>query len=100
MVMTELQLTEEEEEYESGEEEEGVIYVDSGDEEDKNSTWLKIGSIDLKFHEKSILQSDDMWLNDKHINAAQYLLKQQFPLIQGFQDTLLQKHNVLIQHMS
>ena len=91
--MPELQLTEEEEEYESGEQEEGVIYVNSGDEEDKNSTWLKIGSIDLKFHEKSILQSDDMWLNDKHINAAQYLLKQQFPLIQGFQDTLLQKHD-------
>lgn len=91
--MPELQPTEEEVEYESDEQEE-MIYVDSaGEEGDDNNMWLMIGSVDLKSHEKSILQSDDMWLNDKHINAAQYLLKQQFPLIQGFQDTLLQKRN-------
>lgn len=29
------------------------------------------------------------WLNDKLVNAAQKLLKQQFPHVPGFQDTLL-----------
>ena len=92
IVIPELQPNDKEYEYESGEEEER-IYVDSGDEGDNNNTWLRIGPVDLKCHEKSILQSDDMWLNDKHINAAQYFLHQQFPLIQGFQDTVLQKRN-------
>ena len=30
------------------------------------------------------------WLNDKHINAAQQLLKERYPIISGFQDTTLQ----------
>ena len=32
------------------------------------------------------------WLTDKHINAARSLLKEQFPLQQGLQDTLLLQH--------
>ena len=41
--------------------------------------------------DKNILTSG-AWLNDKLINAAQYLLKNQFSCtgISGFQDTLLQ----------
>ena len=36
-----------------------------------------------------------MWLNDKIRNAAQLILKKQFPLIEGFQDTLFQKKHQL-----
>ena len=32
------------------------------------------------------------WLTDKHINAARSLLKEQFPLQQGLQDTILLQH--------
>lgn len=53
--------------------------------------WLRVENIILNNDDKDILLSKDLWLNDKIINAAQILLKKQFPEIPGFQDTLLQK---------
>eukprot|EP00794_Sanderia_malayensis_P004333 gene4333-4908_t len=53
-------------------------------------SWLRIGNIILTAEDRDILDSKDMWLNDKLINAAEILLMKQFPHIGGFQDTLLQ----------
>ena len=50
-------------------------------------------NIILNNDDKQILESKDLSINDKLMNAAQSLLKKQFPEIPGFQDTLLQtKH--------
>ena len=67
--------------------------IESGSEDETvpSDKWIKIGMIHLTYDDKKILESNDMWLNDKIINAAQVLLKTKFPLIEGFQDTLLQK---------
>ena len=43
----------------------------------------------LTLADKNILQPGG-WLNDKHIHAAQQLLKMQYPGVQGLQDPLLQ----------
>ena len=61
------------------------------DNNKQSDIWVKIGSLILYTADKNILTSGD-WLNDKLINAAQYLLKNQFSCtsISGFQDTLLQ----------
>ena len=40
--------------------------------------------------EKELLR-DGKWLNDKHINFAQALLKKQFPSIDGWKLTLQQE---------
>ena len=39
--------------------------------------------------QKAILSSPRAWLDDELINAAQYMLREQHPLIGGFQSTLL-----------
>ena len=43
--------------------------------------WLKMGKITLKDEEKGLLYLPNGWLNDRIIDAAQELLKQQFPHI-------------------
>ncbi|XP_065060557.1 uncharacterized protein LOC135687817 [Rhopilema esculentum] len=66
--------------------------IESSDEDDKiNENWISISSLQLTKEDKEIMQFSDMWLNDRIINAVQFILKKQFPLIEGFQDTLLQK---------
>ena len=42
----------------------------------------------LSKSEKAILESD-RWLNDRHISAAQCLLKRQYPHVDGLQDPIL-----------
>eukprot|EP00794_Sanderia_malayensis_P017245 gene17245-18965_t len=68
-----------------------VCIMDSSPEASQcGKSWLRIGNTILTAEDRDILDSKDMWLNDKLINAAQILLTKQFPHIGGFQDTLLQ----------
>eukprot|EP00794_Sanderia_malayensis_P001791 gene1791-1996_t len=68
-----------------------VCIMDNSPEANQcGKSWLQIGNIILTAEDRDILDSKDMWLNDKLINAAQILLTKQFPHIAGFQDTLLQ----------
>ena len=46
--------------------------------------WLKIDDLQLRQEEKEILTHRGDWLNDRIIDAAQILLKRQFPYISGF----------------
>ena len=55
-----------------------------------HTVWIKKGSITLYDH-KQIILNDDSKLNDLIINAAQTMLKNQFPELMGFQSTLLLK---------
>ena len=49
--------------------------------------WVHIGKILLKAKDKEILV-DGLELNDLHVNASQTLLKNQYPLVNGFTSTL------------
>ena len=60
--------------------------------ETESSKWIKCGNIQLCKKDKIALYSGKE-LNDQHINAAQLLLKQQFPHLNGFQSTLYQLKN-------
>ena len=51
--------------------------------------WTVVGQHVLTEDDRDCLMSGE-WLNDKHINAAQQLLKERYPIISGFQDTTLQ----------
>ena len=51
--------------------------------------WAKYGDVTLTSHHKRILQSNSEWLDDALVTATQNLLKQQYPLIGGFQATVL-----------
>ena len=55
-----------------------------------HTVWIKKGSITLYYH-KQIILNDDSKLNDLIINAAQTMLKNQFPELMEFQSTLLLK---------
>lgn len=52
--------------------------------------WVTYPRHILTFQDKTTLEVGEQ-LNDKHINLAQYLLKQQFPSISGLANTLLQE---------
>ena len=51
--------------------------------------WTRYGAVTLTSHHKKILQSNAEWLDDALVTATQNLLKQQYPLIGGFQATVL-----------
>ena len=55
-----------------------------------SSEWIEIGDIILFPEDRKLLESGG-WLNDKHINAAQMLLKVQHSHISSLQNTLLQQ---------
>ena len=57
-----------------------------------NMQWTTVGDMVLYDEHRQVLESDG-WLNDKHINAFQVLLKKQHPHISGLQNTLLQETN-------
>ncbi len=42
--------------------------------------------------EKAIMSSQDMLLNDSIINAAQHLMRDEYPNIDGLQDLILQQN--------
>ena len=51
--------------------------------------WLKYGDFTLRVFDKHVLESPKEWLTDTIINAAQHLLKSQFPSVKGLQNVLL-----------
>ena len=61
----------------------------SGDDED---TWVTICTVQLTMNHKTILKSPKSWLDDLIITAAQYMLKQQHPSIDGFQPPALSQN--------
>ena len=50
-----------------------------------------VPELDLRFLDKDILEKDGL-LSDRHMSAAQKLLKSQFPGVQGFQSTLFSQN--------
>ena len=66
-----------------------IINVDHGEvKNDSPQAWLSLNCITLTNEDKEIIQMGGQ-LNDKHMNFAQILLKQQFSNIQGLYSTLL-----------
>ena len=68
-----------------------VIHVTNTTESNSERSapiWMKIGRITLQHGQKEVILNGSM-LNDVIINAAQFLLKEQFPDILGLQSTLL-----------
>ena len=53
--------------------------------------WVRCRGRILTEADKIVLQQSGVWLNDRHINFAQYLLRCEFPDVEGLQNTLLQK---------
>ena len=49
--------------------------------------WLP--RLNLQIKDKVDLETDSSWLNDRHMNAAQKLLHEQFPTVSGLADTVL-----------
>lgn len=52
----------------------------------------KVGEIRLLSEDRKLLENG-CWLNDKHINAAQALLRAQHPHVSSMQNTLLQQND-------
>ena len=60
-------------------------------ESTQGKNWIVIGETRLTLQdEKDLGPRSHQWLNDRHIAAAQYLLKQQHPDVSGLQPTVLQ----------
>ena len=59
----------------------------------EDAIWLKLERNTLTLLDKKVL-SNNMQLNDRHINYCQGLLKKQFPLVGGFISTLIQNTKV------
>ena len=63
------------------------VYIGSSSPSSPPPNWW-VNHLLLKVQDKEILESGG-WLNDRHIAAAQCLLKKQYPLIDGLQDPVL-----------
>lgn len=55
----------------------------------KSNVWIERGTIQLQASHKDILMSRSAWLDDQILTAAQFMLKEQYPHIGGFQATVL-----------
>jgi len=62
---------------------------DSDDSTGKDSHWVRCAKCVLDITDKTIIEHGDR-LTDKQIQIAQNLLKYQFPLVGGLQNTLKQ----------
>lgn len=51
-----------------------------------SGTWCKIGATVLTLAEEDVLQTGQS-LNDKHINASHCLLREEFPIVEGLNDS-------------
>ena len=60
-----------------------------GQRQTRSAQWLP--KLNLKRNDRDILYSDN-WLNNRHIEAAQKLLKAKYPSINGLQSPLLAQH--------
>ena len=75
------------------------VQQESKCETTNTSVWTIVGSTILTMQDRRVLESEE-WLSDKHIHAAQQLLKKQHPQIAGLQDTILQVTGVFDVHGS
>ena len=67
-----------------------IDIVDSPkDSENTHPTWIQKHGYRLSLLDKEVLYSGDM-LSDLHMNVSQAILKNQFPHVDGFNNTLLQ----------
>eukprot|EP00058_Branchiostoma_floridae_P026757 XP_002612248.1 hypothetical protein BRAFLDRAFT_100078 [Branchiostoma floridae] len=66
---------------------EAVVDCDMENDEAQNE-WLVINDTKLTQKDRQILQ-EELWLNDKHINSAQKLISNEYPLIDGLGDTVI-----------
>ena len=64
----------------------------SEDDAQNDSVWIKVGESVLHKEDKVVL-SNNGWLTDNIVHAAQQLLKQSHPHISGLQNPILQKTN-------
>ena len=64
--------------------------VEENDGSEVDNVWLRIQNVVLRLSDKTVLLNGE--LNDKIINAAQKLLLQKFPSLQGLRSTLVQDH--------
>lgn len=55
----------------------------------KETKWTQYGSFALTTRHRQILESRQQWLDDSIVSAVQNILKQQFPLVEGLQTTVL-----------
>ena len=69
-----------------------VISDSESDSEPMGIDDLWLPDLHLNTTDKEILTGGG-WLNDKHIMAAQLLLKKQFPHVHGLQPTILSQNN-------
>lgn len=53
---------------------------------------MDIKGVTLTEHDRSLLVSDNGWLNDNIIHAAENLLQSQFSHVNGLQDPILGKN--------
>ena len=60
--------------------------------EDKTPPWLTIQGINLSSKLCKILMDPQCWLTDKHVDAAQRLLKSMKPRIEGLNDVVIMTH--------
>ena len=61
---------------------------DGKDNADLSKVWLKIKGICLHDSDRQVL-SDGKWLYGTHLSAVQFILKEQFPQVNGLEDTAL-----------
>ncbi|XP_078700653.1 uncharacterized protein LOC144927209 [Branchiostoma floridae x Branchiostoma belcheri] len=54
----------------------------------QDDEWVTINHTRLTVDDRQLLLTGQ-WLTDKHINCAQHLLKEEFPLLDGLQDTVV-----------
>ena len=64
----------------------------SDGEPEQGSGPLWLANLGLSFRDQNNLHEDSAWLSDILINACQTLLKEQYPHVGGFQNTLFGKN--------
>ncbi len=65
------------------------------DSEDECTRWLQLADLQLSRADEKMLVEGG-WLNDKHIDFAQCLLRKRFPSLGGLRSTLLQSKETQI----
>lgn len=58
-----------------------------------NPIWCFVGGIALYMSDRQVLCDPQQWLTDRHVNAAQRLIKLAYSDINGFNDTILIANN-------
>jgi len=61
----------------------------TGGSSDVQSVWRVVDNVQLSVEDHRILLDPAAWLTDRHIHAAQQLLRRQFPHVGGLEDPLL-----------